>query len=128
MQKQSSILRGGIGSIKITLGDGAGKDNFIGIPNYLGDNLDDGDYDGVNFTFEYPDEDRRYLIGLDVIGSAFSSKEILVEICIDEQCQAFDKAESSYEFIIENPKTLYLKSRQDIAYIVLKQLNYKYLD
>jgi hypothetical protein len=114
----ASILRGGVGSIKLKFSNSNGEELFSHKPNYIGDNLSDNNKEGVNYTFESDGGD--YLIQLNTLVTGGNEK--LINICIDDVCKKFSKDIRNYIFKVKNPKKLYVKSDQDVGYVVLSSL------
>ena len=120
LEGTASILRGGVGSITLTLSNPVGKEVFDQKPNYIGDNLPDDKSDGVSYTFG--SRDGEYQIQLKV--SAIGGNEQLIYICIDTSCINYSKEIDSYKFSVHNPKRLYIKSDQDVGYVVLSSIDW----
>lgn len=123
LTSDADVLRGGEGTIKLSLHDDNGVETFRDIPNYLGDNIEDGNTDGVSYRLE----DVRpgtYRLTVNVAGSQQDGDQPIY-LCVDDTCRNFSKNQQQYEFKAVNPKAIYLKSTADVAYLVLKSIDWK---
>jgi hypothetical protein len=122
LHSQGSILRGGVGVINIDIEGESGRETFGDLPNYLGDNQADRSSKDVKINLSMT-SNRNYKLKVIVKASAFIGEKA-VNICLDDVCLPFSKQQSVYEFILQKPSTLSLKSDLDVAYAVLEALEW----
>ena len=123
LTSDADLVRGGAGTIKLSLHGDSGVETFSDIPNYVGDNIEDGNQDGVSYRLK----DLRpgtYRLTVNAAGSAQDSDQPIY-LCVDNTCRNFSKNQQQYEFNAVDPKALYLKSKADVAYLVLKSVEWK---
>jgi len=118
----ADVLRGGEGEIKLSLHGGTGIENFDSIPNFIGDNVADGNQKGVSYRLI--EDPGTYHVTVNVAGSA-EIGDRPIHICLDESCEKFSDSQREYYFKANNAKVLHLKSDADVAYIVLKSIEWK---
>jgi hypothetical protein len=119
----ADLLRGGAGTIKLSLHGDSGVETFGDMPNYLGDNIEDGNRGGVSYRLE----DLRpgtFRLTVNVSGAEQDSDQPTY-LCVDRTCRNFSKKQQQYEFELVSPKVLYLKSESDVAYLTLKSVEWK---
>jgi hypothetical protein len=119
----ADLLRGGAGIIKLSLHGDSGVETFGDIPNYLGDNIEDGNRGGVSYRLE----DLRpgtFRLTVNVAGIG-EDRDQPIYLCVDNTCRNFSKKQQQYEFELVSPKVLYLKSESDVAYLILKSVEWK---
>lgn len=119
----ADIVRGNAGVITIKIKHDTGKENFSHLPNFIGDNNADSQVDGIKFRL-ISDKGRNYRLTVNVSGSAFSSNDA-ASICIDISCEPYSKEKTKYEFIVQNPSQLFIKTDMDVAYVVMKSLDWE---
>ena len=93
------------------------------MPNFIGDNNADSQVDGIKFRL-ISDKGRNYRLTVNVSGSSFSSNDA-ASICIDISCEPYSKEKTKYEFIVQNPSQLFIKTDMDVAYVVMKSLDWE---
>jgi hypothetical protein len=118
----ADILRGGEGEIRLPLRENEGTEAFNDIPNFVGDNVEDEDSKGISYRLQ--GHSGIYYVTVNVAGSAEVGNEVMY-LCLDASCQEFSTDRRKYEFEVTSPKRLYLKSNADLAYVVLKSLEWK---
>ena len=110
------VIRGGDGAVRIALSGDKGKETFYHRPNCIGDNNVDSKFSGISLAF-INQKCAKYLLKVRVADSEFPSGEP-IDICTDEQCLAFSKEKSVYEFVAFKPMHLYLKSCMYFSYLL----------
>lgn len=98
-----------------------GTENFLHLPNYLGDNKADGAHSGLAFDFGAPP--GTYAVIIHVSGAAIGGDDP-VAICIDQACSEYFPEKKSYRIITSQPSRLHLQSNADVAYVVLASLEW----
>lgn len=119
------ILRGGEGQIRLSLRGDKGTESFKDIPDYVGNNVSDVASKGVSYSFS--EDPGTYTLTVNVASSAAGDNQP-IWLCVDGLCRELSKDVQRYEFTLVRPKTLYAKSKNHLAYVVLKSIEWKRLD
>ncbi len=120
----AEVVRGGVGFISIDLQQKkSGLEDFYGIKNYIGDNKINNSFDDFKFLIKGAIDDVKYRITIEVAGAAFSGDK-LAFICVDRSCEPYSKDIKQYNFFVVNPSEIYLKTDMDVAYVVMKSLEW----
>lgn len=124
ISERADIIRGGSGEIMLTLKGQQGSENFLHKPNFVGDNIPDGQVTGL--LFRLVSKNAKYRLTVNVSAAAISNGAKAF-ICIDELCEKYSDDKREYSFNVQRPSKLYLKTDADVAYAVLKSLDWKVL-
>jgi hypothetical protein len=119
---RADIIRGGSGEITVTLKEQEGRENFLHRPNFVGDNISDRQSGGIQFRLVSSDATYRLIVN---VSSAAISNGANAFICIDESCEKYSDDKREYSFVVKGPSRLYLKTDTDVAYAVLKSIDWK---
>lgn len=125
LDANADILRGGKGTIKLSLLKSSGAEIFAHRPNFFGDNRMDGSHSGISYEF-VNSSSAQYAITVKITGAGTNDGQPM-SLCIDTQCVNFSKEEKEYRFVASSPERLYLKSDSDIAYIVAESISWERL-
>lgn len=124
LTQKSNILRGGVGQIGLSFRMSNGKTNFTDLPNYVGDNIKDGMCEGVVYRFKEAKGVYSIKIKANALASDQNEKSF---VCVDKNCIKLTSDILVYEFMAANPLLLYVKSNQDVAYVVMDSMEWKRL-
>lgn len=123
LTSNADIIRGGNGSVRLTLQAKNGIEKFADKPNFLGDNVADGLNDrGLSFTLA--SEPGRYALAVQVAALAVTGNQP-VQLCVDDVCQDLAAGDQRLKFEVAQPKSVYVKSEIDVAYAVLASIEWK---
>lgn len=122
ISERADVIRGGTGKITLTLKGQQGSENFLHKPNFVGDNISDHQSGGIQFRLVSKKAKYRLTVNL---AAAAISNDAKALICIDESCEKHSDDKREYSFLVKGPSRLYLKTDTDVAYIVLKSLDWK---
>jgi len=121
LHADADVIRGGEGTINLSLANKHGRETFQDIPNFLGDNVHNGNSAGLSYQLNGPA--GSYQVTVNIAGSAEEGDQP-VYICLDDTCRDFSKDQLRYQFEAVQPKSLTLKSKADVAYVVLKSIEW----
>ncbi len=121
LSSDADILRGEVGQIRLSLSGNKGTELFKDLPNYVGDNVLDGNSQGVEYKFG--ESLGTFKLTVSVAATATDGSDGMY-LCVDSLCHRLSRDAQRYEFTAVQPKTLYLKSKNDVAYVVLKSLEW----
>lgn len=121
LEANADVIRGNAGDITLKIVSNKGSETFSNLPNFIGDNKADNKFNDLKFRLK--SDKYKYRLTLDVLGSAFSTSDP-VFICIDQSCEQYSKEKSEYIFNVQKPSSLYLKTKMDVAYVVVKSLDW----
>ncbi|GKQ53940.1 hypothetical protein BRSPCE3_47950 [Bradyrhizobium sp. Ce-3] len=121
LHADAAIIRGGEGTITLSLTSKRGTETFQAIPNFLGDNVRDGNSIGVSYKFKGPI--GNYKVTVNVAGTGQEGDQP-IRICLDGSCRNFSSDQHQYQFLARQPKSLTLKSDADVAYVVLQSIEW----
>jgi len=121
LHADADIIRGGEGTINLSLASKHGTETFKDIPNFLGDSVHNGNSAGLSYRLNEPA--GNYQVTVNIAGSAEEGNQP-VYICLDDACRDFSKDQPRYQFEAIQPKSLTLKSKADVAYLVLKSIEW----
>jgi hypothetical protein len=122
LTSDADVLRGGEGEIRLLLHGNEGTEAFNHIPNFVGDNVEDEDSKGVSYRLQ--GDSGPYHVTINVAVSAAIGDEVMY-LCLDAGCQKVSTDRKKYEFDTIDPTTIHLKSTADVAYVVLKSIEWK---
>lgn len=125
LNADAAVIRGGEGTIPLSLASKRGSETFLDIPNFLGDNVHDGNSIGVSYKLNAPI--GNYKVTVNVAGAAQEGDQP-VRICLDDACRNFSRDQQQYQFLARQPKSLTLKSDADVAYVVLRSIEWDRAD
>ena len=124
LDASADIVRGNQKTISLAMNNKKAKEVFTNIPNFIGDNKADNEFNPL--TYRLISNKSKYRLTLTTAGSAFSSNGP-VFICVDKLCEKYSSAKAEYVFTVEDPSMLYLETGMDVAYIVMKSLDWEVL-
>jgi hypothetical protein len=122
ISEKADVIRGGSGQITLNLKGKQGSENFMHKPNFIGDNIPDSQSGGIQFRLV--SKNAKYRLTVNVSAAAISNGAKAF-ICIDELCEKYSDDKREYNFNVKDPSKLYLKTDTDVAYAVLKSLDWK---
>jgi hypothetical protein len=122
LDSNASVIRGSSGTVRLNINENSGSELFAHIPNFVGDNITDKRSKGVNF--QLLSNKKKYQITIKSIGGAFSGNEP-VFICVSNFCERYLDEKTEYVFEAQKSTNLYLKTKMDVAYVILKSLDWK---
>ena len=117
------VVRGGRGTIPIDVSPMEGIERFQNLPNFVGDNLIDGDSDGIDFSLAGADG-RTMELSVTVQAVPVLLDNPLLELCVDASCQTFVDGTMRYTFTVANPRRVHLRAAVDLAYLVLESIEW----
>lgn len=124
LDNDADIIRGSVGSVSVDLAGDSGIENFQDKPNYIGDNVPNRPFSGIEIDLRTGDAVTPIEITIRVAASAVSGgKDVF--ICLDAQCRRFESNISEFKFTKTNPDRLYLKTENDVAYAIIKSISWK---
>jgi hypothetical protein len=123
LTSNADIIRGGNGSVRLTLQAKNGIEKFTDKPNFLGDNVADG-ANARGLSFSLSSEPGRYELAVQVTALAVTGNQP-VQLCVDDVCKALAAGDQRLEFEVAQPKSVYVKSEIDVAYAVLASIEWK---
>jgi hypothetical protein len=100
-----------------------GIERFLNLPNFVGDNLIDGDTDGIDFSLSGA-AGRTMHLSVNVQAVPVLLDNPLLELCVDETCQPFVEGTMRYTFTVANPRRVHLRAAVDLAYLVLESIEW----
>lgn len=108
------------GTIKISnITPDTQKIDLSNLPNVIGDNNSDGPFEGIRYSFgPLP---GTYAINVKVKASACNDET--ATFCVDNSCQSI-RTDISFDSV-KNPGSVYVKSTQNVCYIVLDSIALK---
>jgi hypothetical protein len=121
LRADAAIIRGGEGTITLSLASKRGTETFRDIPNFLGDNVRDGNSIGLSYKLTGPT--GNYKVTVNVAGAGQEGDQPIC-ICLDDTCRRFSSDQQHYQFVSGQPKSLTLKSKADVAYVVLQSIEW----
>jgi hypothetical protein len=122
LSSKPDVIRGGTGEITLDLTSRAGSENFLHKPNFIGDNKSDGKTAGIQFRLTTKNYTYRLIVNISAAAISDSAQAFL---CIDESCEEYSNDKRDYSFIVSRPSKLYLRTSSDVAYVVIKSLDWK---
>lgn len=122
ISEKSDVIRGGNGKVTLILKGQQGSENFLHKPNYIGDNVSDHQSGGIQFRLSSKKAKYRFIVK---VSAAAISNDAIAFICINESCEKYSDHKREYSFYVQDPSKLYLKTDIDVAYVVLKSLDWK---
>ena len=121
----ASIIRGYQGTIRLAFNGLSGSEPFKDIPNYLGDNQNDGRSAGVDFAIAAAR--GRYEIKLRTLATAVTNFAP-ASVCVNDVCQFAPAEAGELTFAVKDPRRLHIQSEADAAYVVMESLSWKRLN
>jgi len=121
LHADADVIRGGEGIIDLSLASKHGTETFKDIPNFIGDYVHDENSVGLSYRLNEPA--GNYQVTVNIAGSAEEGDQPVC-ICLDNACRDFSKDQARYQFEAVQPKSLTLKSKADVAYVVLKSIQW----
>ena len=122
ISEKADVIRGGSGQITLNLKDKQGSENFMHKPNFIGDNIPDNQSGGIQFRLV--SKNAKYRLTVNVLAAVISN-DAKTFICINESCEKYSDYKREYSFDVQDPSKLYLKTDKDVAYAVLRSLDWK---
>lgn len=122
LSSKPDVIRGGTGEITLDLTSRAGSENFLHKPNFVGDNIPDHRSGGIQFRLLSKNANYRLTVN---VSAAAISNDAKTFLCIDESCEKYSDEKREYIFVVKKPSKLHLKTAADVAYVVLKSLDWK---
>ena len=122
ISEKTDVIRGGSGEITLTLQGEQGSENFLHKPNFVGDNIPDHQSGGIQFRLLGKNADYRLTVN---VSAAAMSNDAKTFLCIDDSCEKYSDEKREYSFVVKDPSKLHLKTDADVAYTVLKSLEWK---
>lgn len=122
LDPHADVIRGNTGTITLQIVTDKGNEVFGNLPNFIGDNKADNNFDGLEFRLKSNND--KYHLTVKILGAAFSSEDPAF-ICIDQSCLQYSSEKIEYAFDVQNPSKLYLKTKMDVAYIIMKSFDWK---
>lgn len=117
------VVRGGQGTVAIDVSPMEGIEWFLNLPNFVGDNLIDGDTDGIDFSLSGA-AGRTMHLSVNVQAVPVLLDNPLLELCVDETCQPFVEGTMRYTFTVANPRRVHLRAAVDLAYLVFESIEW----
>lgn len=91
------------------------------IPGFIGDNIDDGKFEGVSFKFRPVDGEATFLLNARAIAGCASNDN---KICINSQCELIKNDQKHYEITFKDASHIFIDSGQDnLCYFVFDNIS-----
>jgi len=117
------VVRGGHGTVPIDVSPMEGIERFANLPNFVGDNLIDGDTVGIDFSLSGGDG-RTMQLSVTVGAVPVLLDNPMLELCVDASCQEFVEGAMRYTFTVAGPRRVHLRAAVDLAYLVLESIEW----
>jgi len=112
------------GEIRLTTKEpNNGQFELSHIPNYVGDNIDDGPFEGIRYIFEPLDGRRSYQFDISGVGGCTSGTS---RICVKDSCSTIRSDDQTLTLTAENAQSIFIDSPDDnICYVVFNKISYQ---
>lgn len=124
LSNKPDIVRGEAGTVGIDLTGNSGAENFNNIPNYVGDNVAGRPFTGLEYDLDPEEKTKPIDLTIEVSGASITGDKP-AWVCVDAQCRRYNKDVKLVSFRTRAPDRLYIKTENDVAFVVMKSITWK---
>lgn len=127
LEHDADVVRGDAGAISIDLAGREGEEKFAHIPNYIGDNVPNRPFSGIEYDLTSEEKLKPIDLTIRISNSALSGDKP-VWLCVDSDCRILEGKPGEFNFRLVNPDRVYLKTENDVSYAIVDSIRWKVAD